>query len=264
MSKFVGIDLNGYGRPVQVAVSETDVQAIVIHQCCKHTRRAQDFEAMDNEIIEKMTDADVIAIDAPLGFPMKFRDVLLGMDNSYAINHDDDFWSELPAKPFRRHTESFLHEYLEIQPLSAVADKLAYVAIRAIHIVRRFKVQHPNAAVIPFDDLNSDGSLIIEVYPSATLIAHDKTESYKGDSRENLIQYFNWTKEHLLNGMEVFLQKRNMDKVALDDEIITHDHLDALICLHLAITFRDRPRPAKYNADKLHALPYTYEGLIYY
>ena len=58
--------------------------------------------------------------------------------------------------------------------------------------------------------------------------------------------------------------ERSTEQVPLDDENITHDHLDALICLHLAMTFRDHPRPAKFNADKLHALPYTYEGLIYY
>lgn len=101
----------------------------------------------------------VIAIDAPLGFPKAFRDLLGGnpeagwrggrqLENPYALRETD------------RHIEARFK-----LPLSAPFDKLGNNATVAMHHVARWRVED-GLQVPPFDRPDGHQPAAIEVYPA--------------------------------------------------------------------------------------------------
>jgi hypothetical protein len=89
----------------------------------------------------------VLAIDAPLGFPKAFVDLLNGKS---------------PVIPLAyRETDRHIHKTFTKKPLSASFDRLGNNATVAISFAR-----HWGARMLPFDEDDGHSPLIIEVYPA--------------------------------------------------------------------------------------------------
>jgi hypothetical protein len=107
----------------------------------------------------------VIGIDAPLGFPRAFAELLAGTPlpgpvrrkmagNAYAYRDTD------------RHVEAHFK-----QPLSGSFDKLGNNATVAMHHVARWR--HEGLAVLPFDRPDECSYVALEVYPAILRISLD-------------------------------------------------------------------------------------------
>lgn len=124
----------------------------------------------DADLDELIAQADVIGIDAPLGWPEAFREAVADWT---ATAWTDD-------RVLREHlrlrlTDRLLHERLGLVPLSVSTDRIALPAMRAMALLRRHGVT----------DRSGDGRFF-EVYPAGSLKAWGLPHrGYKGaDSTE--------------------------------------------------------------------------------
>ena len=157
----------------------------------------------------------LIAIDAPLGWPEKLSQMLIG--------HKAGLPLTVPANNlFRRITDCFIKEKTGQQSLDVGADRIARTAHSALGILntvsRKINVPVPLA-------WNSDihGVAAIEVYPAATLKAcRLRNCGYKGIN--NSI-----ARQEIIDGLSAlafFQLPRNIQPL-LDDS----DTLDAVVCV---------------------------------
>jgi predicted RNase H-like nuclease len=169
--------------------------------------------ASDSQIAALAVDADAIAIDAPLGWP-------IGFANAIASHRSGRSWPDTPDAELRlRLTDRRLGDE-HIWPLSVSTDRIGIVAFRAARLLPRL-----GRGPSPARD-GSDG--IFEVYPAAALVRWaQRAKAYKRRDP----------------GHEVG-RRAILDWVALTFGIDPGDHreslvassdlLDALICAILA------------------------------
>jgi hypothetical protein len=103
----------------------------------------------------------IIAIDAPLGFPVAFTKLL----NGVAIPDFEPGGREIDNPLAYRATDRHVFNTFGKKPLSASFDKLGNNATVAMIHVRRWAAQC-GLPVLPFDTPAENGSAIIEVYPA--------------------------------------------------------------------------------------------------
>jgi hypothetical protein len=107
----------------------------------------------------------VIAIDAPLGFPLAFTELL----NQRPVPAFDPGGPEITNRLAYRATDRHIFDTLGKKPLSPSFDKLGNNATVAMVHVRRWRDQY-NIPISPFDTCTPDGAVIIEVYPALAKI----------------------------------------------------------------------------------------------
>jgi len=165
----------------------------------------------------------LIALDAPLGWPMGLGEVL----------HDHSAGSLVDRcsnEMFRRYTDRYIKEKIGKQPLDVGADRIArtaHTALKELNILR-----NKSGSEIPLawssDDL--EGIQAIEVYPAATLKSHRlRFEGYKKkkDSCKR-------AREEIATKLRDYLNLRDNDfQMVLDSD----DALDAVVCLLAAADF---------------------------
>lgn len=107
----------------------------------------------------------LLALDAPLGWPMPLTEAL----------HTHVAGEPLPAVPanhlFRRYTDRFIKEKLGKQPLDVGADRIARTAYTALTLLADLR-RHLNRRIALAWTPAWRGIGAIEVYPAATLRAH--------------------------------------------------------------------------------------------
>ena len=117
----------------------------------------------------------LIAIDAPLGWPDAMK--------------DEPFTSHKAGKPldicanrlFSRETDRQIHKRMGKRPLEVGAALIARTAHGALSFLQRLRAvtDQPLSVAWRLEDLER-GPCVVEVYPAATMIAHDiSTGSYK-------------------------------------------------------------------------------------
>ncbi|MFN8051032.1 MAG: DUF429 domain-containing protein [Acidimicrobiales bacterium] len=126
----------------------------------------------DEHLVELGADADVIGVDAPLGWPIVFVQAVVahedrkpwpGTEDRRALTH--------------RHTDDVVRDRGWGRPMSASADKLGSVAMRCALLQRDWAATWGTAAP-------RDGSgRLVEVYPAAALRAWNlHAGPYKGNA----------------------------------------------------------------------------------
>jgi hypothetical protein len=119
----------------------------------------------------------VLAIDAPLGFPSAFTQLL----TTGEVRHSRPTRRRLTTpSPIGRATGTSSEPFGK-KPLSASFDKLGNNATVAMHHATRLARLH-NARVLPFDTPDDTAHTIIEVYPALSKVPKD-TCCYPGIQR---------------------------------------------------------------------------------
>lgn len=162
----------------------------------------------------------LLAIDAPLGWPLPLSDAL----------HTHRAGDPLPLTPnalFRRETDVVIKRELGKQPLDVGADRIArtaHVALRLLQTVR----DHTEAAVpLAWEPGSPVQSAAIEVYPAGTLIAHGIAS--RGYKKPDAVE----KRASILAHLPEYLTPPQDTSVLL----ATDDALDALLCVLAGIDF---------------------------
>jgi predicted RNase H-like nuclease len=109
----------------------------------------------------------LLAIDAPLGWPKDLSSALIDHRAGQEISTE-------PNLMFRRETDRFVHAKLWKTPLEIGADRIARTAHSALRLLGHLR--RSMSAEIPLAwSQDWEGTVAIEVYPAATLLAHKIT-----------------------------------------------------------------------------------------
>lgn len=124
--------------------------------------------AGDDRIVDLARDADVVAIDSPIGWPDDFVDAVSSYQRGEA-------WPGVDARQLRfRKTDLETQAFTGWWPLSVSSDLIGVTAMRAAHLLTRFEREGWPCP--------RDGSAkVLEVYPAAALFAWGlPSRGYKG------------------------------------------------------------------------------------
>jgi hypothetical protein len=158
-----------------------------------------------------------IGIDAPLGWPVDFVRAVADLDAWPLVDEVD------PVALVRRLCDRWIHAETGKLPLSVSADRIAYPAMRAARLLRRYR----QATGVAIDRTGMTGP-VAEVYPDTAVTrfglrpAATPRLSYKGDGgREVRIQMLATLAE-----LAPWLVLSDAQRTSC---IGTDDHFDALI-----------------------------------
>lgn len=162
----------------------------------------------------------LLAIDAPLGWPLPLSRALAGHRAGEAILVS-------PNEMFRRATDRFIQENVGKTPLDVGADRIARTAHAALRILGELRHDLNFSIPLAWDAGSLAPVAAIEVYPAATLLGHGlQARGYKKAGHLS-------EREEILRGLGAL--------VTLPADIsamrTSADALDAVVCLLAARDF---------------------------
>lgn len=124
----------------------------------------------DADILTLAEGADIVAIDAPFGWPQPFKDFVTGS----APSREASVWNaESRDQLCFRRTDLYVRRVLGRPPLSVSSDKIAIPAMRCAGLLDRLGVM----------DRSGIGR-VVEVYPAVALqVWNFASRNYKGGTR---------------------------------------------------------------------------------
>lgn len=167
---------------------------------------------VDDDIVAMAADVDVVAIDAPFGWPRPWAAAVGKHRPGSAFDADGP-----PAMLTRRETDVWIAKHIGINPLAVAANLIGATAIRCARLVQSLS--------LPVDvGVSGPLPVVSEVYPAAALSRWDMSyQLYKGkpyvEARRRLIAAL------VSAGLPVRLSAEHSGVVEASD-----DALDALIC----------------------------------
>jgi hypothetical protein len=124
-------------------------------------------------------DRAILSLDAPLGWP-------LGMGSSLASHQAGAPIAGHAHSMFRRSTDLFIRQRLGKQSLDVGADRIARTAFAALSLLDDLRTTTHLTIPLAWDS-NFEGVAAIEVYPAATLRAHQILDKgYKAPGGQSL------------------------------------------------------------------------------
>lgn len=167
--------------------------------------------------------ATLLAIDAPLGWPISLEESLLGHKAGEEIAQD-------PNILFRRETDRFVKKHINKQPLDVGADRIARTAWAALRLLEKIRNHTRQKIPISWTPGSISVASCIEVYPAATLEARQiSSVGYKGRGEEKAKKRL-----ELLNKLQDILRiDENQQECMLNSD----DAFDAALCLLAAHDF---------------------------
>jgi predicted RNase H-like nuclease len=173
----------------------------------------------------------LIAIDAPLGWPMDMGQALGQHEAGQVIDSE-------PNILFSRETDRFIRSNLGLIPLFVGADRIARTAHAALKMIDELRQLTHRTIELVWDNNISDIS-VIEVYPAATLKANGMPHvGYKKPEQRNV-------RETIISGLQQYMMLRNAE--LLKDNA---DALDSAVCLLAAKDFLEGKSYQPINIDK--------------
>lgn len=174
----------------------------------------------------------LIAVDAPLGWPRPMGAALAAHRAGAPLAHEKGDRPSASSQSdanrfFRRETDRYIKGWLNQQPLDVGADRIARAAFAALDLL----AQIAQAAGQPLDLAWRPAAIAslraIEVYPAATLKAHQMTfRGYKDPGQRS-------ARKQILADLEARLRFAAGFPALLD----APDVLDAVVCLLAAQDF---------------------------
>ncbi|GAA0123446.1 DUF429 domain-containing protein [Clostridium faecium] len=162
----------------------------------------------------------LLAIDAPLGWPIDLGASLVNHNAGDALNVDAN-------DLFRRETDRFVKRVIGKQSLDVGADRIARTAHAALKMLQELRKMTGRDIKMTWEPNNLNGIGAIEVYPAATLDCYRIISTgYKDKNKQQI-------REQILNAL------KNHIKVPKDTELLLNnaDALDSAICLLSAKDF---------------------------
>jgi hypothetical protein len=126
------------------------------------------------------TEPVLFALDAPLGWPVQLAEALTGFHAGEALE---------PAAHalFRRYTDDFIHARLGKRPLDVGADRIARTAHAALRLLSDLRQALNRPIPLAWGPVIRETSAI-EVYPAATLRAHEVATPPKDPPFDTVLQ----------------------------------------------------------------------------
>lgn len=178
-------------------------------------------------ILEALEEVSLIAMDAPLGWPRAFGEVLAGHEAGGAIEADRSHF-------FRRLTDDEIARRLGKRPMDVAADRIGRTAFAALEILAHLRSEGWRPLTLAWrpDDC-AGGVRAIETYPAGLLKAAGLPASgYKGASDRAV-------REEILAALSEEMEIACPLTPMLEDP----DQLDAAICCLGAADFLSRRTP---------------------
>lgn len=105
-----------------------------------------------------------LAMDAPLGWPEPFGPSLVDHQTGNVLRNS-------PNELFRRKTEAKIYETLKKRPLEVGANMIARAAHSALDLFEELRGYTKKVIPLAWEPGRIERTMVIEVYPAATLIA---------------------------------------------------------------------------------------------
>lgn len=106
----------------------------------------------------------LIAIDAPLGWPQPMGEMLAQHDAGMPLDAEPNIF-------FRRHTDRFIKDAIEKQPLDVGSNLIARTAHFALNLLQDVRERSGKPIPLAWQPNYESDCAAIEVYPAATLEA---------------------------------------------------------------------------------------------
>lgn len=156
----------------------------------------------------------LLAVDAPLGWPEALGEQLQDHKAGDLINVDSN-------DLFRRHTDKFIKETVNKQPLDVGADRIARTAHAALKYLDEISKRTGHNIPLAWDAELSSALSAIEVYPAATLkLSGYRCDGYK--KSENTAQ-----RNEILDAISECITFKTDTSILINDD----DVLDAAVCV---------------------------------
>lgn len=172
-------------------------------------------------ILESLEAETLIAMDAPLGWPARFGELLAAHEAGEGI-------PETPYRFFRRRTDDLIAARLGKRPMDVAADRIGRTAFAALEILQGVRLagrRGPELAWSPAEA--AEGVHVIETYPAGWLKATGlPAQGYKRREQR-------WRREQILDALKEEVKLETGDEPFLRDP----DQLDALLCAVSAVDF---------------------------
>ncbi|MBZ9728388.1 DUF429 domain-containing protein [Salegentibacter sp. JZCK2] len=182
----------------------------------------------------KESEKAILAIDAPLGWPVSFRKIL--NTHSAGLSLDTD-----PELFFKRQTDLDIRQRFKKWPLEISADRIARTAFFTLNRIGKIEkdLDYKLNLLWSIQDLEKYGML--EVYPAATLLSLGF--SIKGYKKDNAP-----ARDKLYDQLKKIYNFNNFESIDLTT--IDHD-FDALVCCLACVDFIEGKSlpPAKIDSD---------------
>lgn len=182
-SRIIGIDFatKEPGRGMVLALKETRGVRLA-----RVWNRHDPFLDVVARWVDEDREATLIAVDAPLGWPAPLTAALESHRAGGAIRTPADHM-------FRRRTDDFVREAIGKRPLEVGADLIARTAHAALDFLDQLGKKLGTAIPLAWSPNDEGGPAAIEVYPAATLKAHEMRHTgYKkasqGDERSEMVK----------------------------------------------------------------------------
>lgn len=213
-ARIFGIDCAVDDANMGVAWGRVTATRLVVQEATHCTRKRTAIDAIASWIEQEKTDRALLAIDAPLGWPAALP-VALSKHKA-----GEEILTE-PNAMFRRCTDRFIHEKVGKNPLDVGAGRIARTAHSALRLLgdlrRRLRCDIPLA----WSPEQGESIAAIEVYPAATLLAHNiKASGCKQEEKSA-------RRKFAINSLPSHLSLPQ-DTSAIQE---SDDALDAVVCL---------------------------------
>ncbi|CAN5147621.1 DUF429 domain-containing protein [soil metagenome] len=227
MNAIIGIDCATKAKKVGLALGFSSADGVVVERVKVGGKGSDDPLRIATRWAAEYDGSVLFALDAPLGWPVALANEL-SRHQAGAELHSS------PNSLFHRATDDFIHARLGKKPLEVGADRIARTAHAALKLLgARRRDLDSDIPLVWAPDFTGTGA--IEVYPAATLKAHDVEK--KGKSPRQLVEK-----------LEGRVQLPEVPERWQDNQ----DAVDALICVLAGHDFlmQQAMRPDPAHAEK--------------
>ena len=169
-ARIVGVDVATQPKSVGVALCTLEGRVVRVDEVCAE----KTWDDIDRRIGTWLAEPALLAVDAPLGWPLRLADALHGHRAGASIPGASNAL-------FRRTTDDVVAAALGKRPLDVGADRIARTAHAALALLERLRKAHGMEIPLAWTPGRVCETSAIEVYPAGTLASRGLVSSgYKG------------------------------------------------------------------------------------
>jgi hypothetical protein len=214
MVALIGIDCATQPNKVGLALGELDGERVRIQACRTGSPKEAPASIVSSWL--KSGEPALLALDAPLGWPLAIGQTLAGHQAGEAMG-------STAHALFRRQCDDDIYRRFGKRPLEVGANFISRTAVAALDLLADIRSMTSESIPLAWSPVDLNPFAAIEVYPAATRLAHGSEG--KGGSIE---------------GLEPLLDLSALDGVLPSSA----DAIDALVCVLAAADFiRGRALP---------------------
>lgn len=253
--QIIGIDCAAQPKDFGLARGRVRDGSLEIVEVTKLPRDANHLDRLSKQVGDWVGDTPdppdrtLLALDAPLGWPIRMTRALHDHRAGAPLEHPSDEAGDEANQGnrlFRRHTDRFLAERFPGAPLDIGADRIARVARSALELLGRLETTANGPVPLLWDPRHLDRLGAIEVYPRLTLrhlrVHAGKAEiHYKASATRN--------PKHRDNRRSIVEENLLRPRLTLDPDYLRpkpekdgppdydHDRIDAVLCVLEGLQF---------------------------